>query len=246
MIIDDYYYLNHIFKDNSISIEIALMVLDVYNSDFYDKLSNFNDVEFQNNILINDADKNKIVKLLNNSKSLSDDNKSISTIDNVISKVNLSTNKTILEIKNEKFKIFFTILLVGSCFCFLYIFGQKNNRLTGKYCSKKNNRISSVFNLKKQYPHIIGVEQILKQDATFYYKTCDLEVEGIWTISITQDSLLLFCENYRIFGRTNDTNWLNCKSKFFWESFVILPSNNLVDTIKSEKNIAINLLTKCQ
>lgn len=100
-IIDDYYFLDHIIQTTPVSLEFALKAKDVYQSSFYDKISKFNEQNYNDSILINKEDELKIISLLQYAKSLNSDLRFKSIIDKTIIKVEASKDKSISILKNE-------------------------------------------------------------------------------------------------------------------------------------------------
>ncbi len=98
--IDDYYY-SSAFLQNNISLEMALNMYNLYGADFFNKLSNFDVVAYDSQIAIEPAEALVLLEICYEASLLGADTRFQSIIASVRSDINLYTNKTILEVKND-------------------------------------------------------------------------------------------------------------------------------------------------
>lgn len=98
--IDDYYY-SSAFLQNNISLDLALNMYNLYGADFFNKLSNFDVVAYDNQIAIEPAEAVVLLEICDKASLLNNDVRFQSIIANVRADINRYTNKTILEVKND-------------------------------------------------------------------------------------------------------------------------------------------------
>lgn len=119
------------------------------------------------------------------------------------------------------------------------------NSIEGEYCSLKSNQFETIF-YNSKFENSIGNKLFLHKDSTFEYLDCSNVIKGNWAISNTQDSLILYCKQYKSRDEVKN-NWRdNAYDSIPYMFFTILENGNLVDTIKTKHKVFLNLLSKCK
>lgn len=99
--IDDYYYASHYLTKNSISLSLALKLYDLHSENVFSELSQFDNSNYNNHIIITPTIKSIINSIINWSRNISTDVRFNSILDAVQNDVELYENKTMLEIKTD-------------------------------------------------------------------------------------------------------------------------------------------------
>ncbi|HRN78974.1 MAG TPA: hypothetical protein PKY29_02045 [Ferruginibacter sp.] len=101
--IDDYYYCSKVFNTESITIdmELAIDLVDLINTDFFDVLVGLNDYQNDSLVPITELVFNKLNLIFAQTKLLSDDERFQSIISSLENDVELYKYKTIIQIRND-------------------------------------------------------------------------------------------------------------------------------------------------
>lgn len=98
--ISDYYYASK-FLQNNISLSTALKLYNLYNLDFFTRLSEFDNTSYNDSIMINTEVKTILLDLCNSATNITNDSRFNSIVNNITNDVDLYYNKTLAEIKND-------------------------------------------------------------------------------------------------------------------------------------------------
>ena len=99
--IDDYYYSSQYLTKNNISLNMALKLYDLYAQNLFHGLSQINDPQHSNDVIITPQVKSIINTLINLSRGVSNDVRFNGILDNVKNDLDLYENKTLFEIKAD-------------------------------------------------------------------------------------------------------------------------------------------------
>lgn len=97
--IDDYYYASRYLTSGNISLSLALKLYNLYSAHFFLTLSNFDNTEYDNTVVITPEIKSTISEMISLSRDVSNDLRYNEIIDRIEEDVELYENKTLSQIK---------------------------------------------------------------------------------------------------------------------------------------------------
>ena len=98
--IDDYYYSSS-FLRNNITLETALKLYELYGLDFFHRLSQFDNLNYNDSIIINNETKPLLLDLCDAATGITNDNRFNAIINRTRNDINLYHNKTLNYIIND-------------------------------------------------------------------------------------------------------------------------------------------------